>query len=539
MKTLMSELPGTSALVADYFDNFEKVAEFYNGDYRKPENFLHRSDTIKGRGLPLARLVPVLREQNQQFGCGFQTLEKIDWLLERRACAVVTGQQTGLFGGPLFTIYKTLTTIKLAERLSRTCEGCYVPVFWLASDDHDFREVNHVHLLDKANQLRPIVYEGHPADSRVPVSRVELNEDIVRALDELDEATHPSEFKEEVLARLSDAYHPGTVYSEAFARWLMTLFKPFGLIVIDASDVRIKGLARDLFQKEITERSPSTKVAIAASERLREHDYHAQVQVHDGLLNLFYAESERNAIQFDDGAFAIKRTQQVFQEADLLSQLEAHPEFFSPNVLLRPLYQDTLLPTIAYIAGTSEGAYYAQMKGIYEHFEIPMPVIFPRKSLTLLEAKIEKVLDRYELRVQDFWGDVERLVTAIVKAQLPEALEKRVAEAALCVNENLQALENTVQDVDPTLIDFVKNTRNRVQGQIDGLEKKVVQAYKKRHDVIRQQIYKAQHSLYPNHHLQERELNVVPFLFKHGFGFIDQLYEAMDISSFEHQIVRT
>ncbi len=538
MKTPMSGLPGSNALVSDYFDNFEKVAEFYNGDYRSPENFLHRSSEIKKRDLPIAKLVPILKEQNQRFGCSLPTLEKVDWLLERRACAVVTGQQTGLFGGPLFTIYKTLSTIRLAERLSRTCEGCYVPIFWLASDDHDFREVNHINILNKANEPLAIVYDGHPQESRLPVSRIQLTEAVEPVLDNLAKETHPSEFKDDVLHALRQAYQPGRAFSEAFAHWLMALFRPFGLVIIDASDARVKALGKQLFEQEIRESSPSSRAALDVSKRLTDKGYHNQVQLQDGYLNLFYVEDERNAVQFENGGFLVKRSEHKLTRDELLAQLEAHPEFFSPNVLLRPLFQDVLLPTIAYVAGTGEGAYYAQMKAIYEYFGLPMPVIFPRKSLTLLESRVERVLDRYQLQVSDFWGNPDLLVNHIARAQLPHSIEKDVRNAAQCVSDNLEILEKTVGEFEPTLVDFVRKTRGRLQSQIEGLEKKVLQAYKKRNDVIQQQIYKAHHSLFPNNHLQERELNVVPYLFKHGFGFIDQLYEAIDISSFDHQIVR-
>ena len=197
-----------------------------------------------------------------------------------------------------------------------------------------------------------------------------------------------------------------------------------------------------------------------------------------------------------------------------------------------------LLPTIAYVAGPAEAAYYAQMKGIYAAFDIPMPIIYPRKSLTLREPRIEKVLDNYGLKVEDFWGNVETLITRIARAQLPSQLEKKIEHTRLNMETNLKRLEDVIAEFDPTLVDFVKSTRGRFENQLQGLEKKILQAFKKRNDVIRQQLYKAHNSLYPNNHLQERELNIVPYLFKHGFNFIDQLYEAMDVSSFEHQIVR-
>ena len=538
MKTSINQMPGVKPLVADYLTDFTKVSEFYNGDYRLPKDFLDRTDSVKSRELPLGQLVPILKEQNQKFGCGVQTLEKIDLLLERRACAVVTGQQTGLFGGPLFTIYKALTAIKLAERLSRTCEGCFVPVFWLASDDHDFLEVNHININDKSNQPLKITYNGHSSDNKIPVSEIKLNDQVDSLLQKLDDETNPSEFKAEILNQLSAAYLPETIFSQAFGAWLTALFKTFGLILIDASDTRIKKLGATVFRKEIGEDSPSTKSAIAASTRLNEKDYHSQVQLKKGFLNLFYVERERNSIEIKDGSFSVKSTENSFTKDELLHKLETQPERFSPNVLLRPLYQDALLPTVAYVAGSAELAYYAQMKGIYDAFDIPMPIIYPRKSLTLLEGKIEKVLDNYDLKVPDFWNNVEALINEIAKAQLPESLEKRIRCASLCVNKNLQALEDTVIEFEPTLKNTVENVKGRILGQMDGLEKKILQAYKKRNEVIGQQIHKAQNSLYPNNNFQERELNILPYLFKYGLGFIDQLYESLDISNFEHQVIK-
>jgi len=538
LKTSMSQMPGVKPLVADYLTDFTKVSEFYNGDYRQPKDFLDRTDSVKSRELPLGQLVPILKEQNQKFGCGVQTLEKIDLLLERRACAVVTGQQTGLFGGPLFTIYKALTAIKLAERLSRTCEGCFVPVFWLASDDHDFLEVNHININDKSNQPLKITYNGHSSDNKIPVSEIKLNDQVDSLLQKLDDETNPSEFKAEILNQLSAAYLPETIFSQAFGAWLTTLFKTFGLILIDASDTRIKKLGATVFRKEIAEDSPSTQSAIAASTRLNEKNYHSQVQLKQGFLNLFYVERERNSIEIKEDSFSVKGTENSFTKNELLHKLETQPGQFSPNVLLRPLYQDALLPTIAYVAGPAELAYYAQMKGIYDAFDIPMPIIYPRKSLTLLEGKIEKVLDNYDLKVPNFWSNVEALINEIAKAQLPESLEKRIENASLCVNKNLQALEDTVTEFEPTLKNTVENVKARILGQMDGLEKKILQAYKKRNEVIGQQIHKAQNSLYPNNNFQERELNILPYLFKYGLGFIDQLYESLDISNFEHQIVK-
>ena len=537
MKIPMHQIAGISKLVQDYFADYDKVAEFYNGDYRNAGTFFTHANELRQRSLAIEELVAILAEQNKTFGCGHQTIDKIA-LLQKGACAVVTGQQTGLFGGPLFTIYKALTAIKLSERLSRTCDDCFVPVFWLASDDHDFREVNHCIITDKSNALKRITYSGHHEDSHLPISDIILNDSIAEALKELEDNTHPTEFKSAVMSVLSAAYQPGGSFSTGFALWIMQLFKAFGLIVIDGSDARLKSLSSGLFRQEVEENSPSTLQGQKISEKLIKAGYHNQVNIGDGFLNLFYIEHERQSIQHVDDLYTLKRSGKKISKTEISKLLRDNPEAFSPNVLLRPLYQDTLLPTVAYVAGPAETAYYAQMKGIYHAFDIPMPIIYPRKSITLLESKIEKVLDKYALKVTDLWGNIDTLITDITKQQLPSDLEENLENTTSEMIKQFEIFEHTVIELDKSLADTAKNIKSRIRGQMETMEKKILQAYKKRNDVMRQQIYKAQNSLNPNSQLQEREFNVIPYLFKYGFEFIDRIYEAVDISDFEHQIIR-
>lgn len=536
MTVSVRETPGVSRLYLDYLENFERVAEFYNGDFHQTEIFFERAEGARARRLPLDQLLPILTEQNQRFGGGQPTLENLAQL-QNGAAAIVTGQQTGLFGGPLFTLYKALTTIKLAAHLSEQGRTRFVPIFWLASDDHDFREANHIHIIDKSNQPLEINYTDHPPDGRVPIYAIKISERISETIEQLDHATHPSDFKPEILRSLREAYRPGAAFSDAFGKWLMRLCQSFGLALIDASDARIRSLGKEIFKKEIAERSPSTRAALQATERLLQKKYHGQVQLHNEMLNLFLVEGERHAIEINNGIFFVKGTNRSFELNPLLNLLEEKPQAFSPNVLLRPLYQDALLPTAAYVAGPAELAYYAQMKGIYEHFGTPMPIIFPRKSLTLLESKIQKVLANYRLTVSDFWKEAEGLINAIAKEQLPENLEKRIQNAQQCIVKNLQALDGVVSEFDPTLKDAVQNVKGRILHQVEQLENKIVQSYKKRNEVIIQQINKAAHHLFPKRQLQERALNAAPFLFKYGWEFVQKIYDELDVTNFDHQII--
>lgn len=530
------DVPGSSRLFLDYFENFDRVAEFYNGDFHQSETFLARANEVQSRKLPRDQLLPVLIEQNQRFGCGPETAENLS-RLKKGAVAIVTGQQTGLFGGPLFTLYKILTAIKLAAQLNEKRADTFVPIFWLASDDHDFREANHIHVLDKNNQPFEISYTDHPTGSRIPIYDIKFSQRISEVIQQLDDATHPSDFKPEVLQSLRDAYQPNAVFSQAFGKWLMQLCKSFGLILIDASDPRIKSLGKEIFEKEIVERSPSSRAALEATKRLDRKNYHGQVQLHDNVLNLFFVENGRQTIRVDADSFFIKGSERGFELKELLNLLEDSPQHFSPNVLLRPILQDALLPTVAYVAGPAESAYYAQMKGIYESFNLPMPIIYPRKSMTLLETKIQKVIENYDLKIQDFWQSADVLINGILQKQLPEEVEKRIRNTQLCISKNLQALEDVVMEFDSTLHDAVQNANGRILHQVESLESKIVQAYKKRNDVIVNQLQKAANNLYPNHQLQERVLNVTPFLFKYGWGFVNRLYEDTDISNFDHQII--
>lgn len=537
MNIAIDKVPGISPLVTDYFAHEAKAAGFYNGDFRQVDSFVAQASRVRERKIARANVADILREQNGRYGGTDKTFRNID-ALAGKGSAIVTGQQTGLFGGPLYTLYKALTTIKLAEKLSNIGGETFVPVFWLASDDHDFREVNHVKILDKANQVAQITYEGHPAESKVPVSRIELNGEIARVITALDEMTHPSEFKDAILDDLRRCYEPGRSFAEAFAYWLMQLLGRFGLVIIDASDAGLKSLARPMFAKEIAEKSPSTNEVQGSSIALEKAGYHRQVTTQDGFLNLFYMEKDRVSIEFKGGDYHIRDSADTLSQAELLARLESYPEYFSPNVLLRPLYQDILLPTVAYIAGPSETAYYAQLLGVYGVFGLDMPVIYPRKNLTLLEGKVERILQAYDMQVHDFWKNIEPMIGELAKQQVPAELQKRLENAQLCINKNIEALENVVTEFEKTLGETVKGAKGRMLGQLEMIEKKITQAAKKKNDVVVNQLHKAQGNLFPDNGLQERVLNVAPFLFRYGYEFIDRLHDAIDIDEFGHQVVR-
>jgi len=533
----MKSLPHLPRLVDDYLNDFGRVSGFFNGDFRDLAAFRRQTESVQARRLPRDVLASVLSEQNQLYGCGPETRDRIGKLAQEQTCAVVTGQQVGLFSGPLYTIYKAFTAIKLAERLNRSGLGSFVPVFWLASDDHDLIEVDHLILLDSNNRLEDIRCP-HPSDElKIPVAKIDLPPEISDCLRRLGELTPDSEFKTEILADLSEAYRLGRSWVEAFARWMTRLFKSYGLIFIDASDPRLKELGSDVFFREIEGDSAATPPALAASTRLREAGYDAQIRVHEGILHVFYGEQGRRPIHRTAAAFELKDPPQTLRKEELLTLVKEKPFFFSPNVLLRPIYQDALLPTAAYIGGPGEIAYFAQMKGVYEKFGLPMPVIYPRTTATIVERKIDHILKKYDLNIPDFWRDADEIIRDQAQEQIPASLDKALRLTLSHLEQDMESLIREIAAFEPTLKEPAERTKGNTAQQWKILEKKILQAAVKRNEIAVQQIRKAADNLYPRGHLQERMFNIVPYLLKYGYAFMEMIDRSISIEESDHRII--
>ncbi len=487
--------------------------------------------------MPRKELAAVLREQNRIYGCGPRTLESIEALERPQACAVVTGQQVGLFSGPLYTVYKALTAIKLADRLSRSGVGECVPVFWLASDDHDLSEIDHIVLLDKDNRLEEVRCGSPSGEPRIPAAALALPPETADCLRRLADLTRESEFKADVIAALSEAYRPGRGWVEAFARWMTRLFGSRGLIFVDASDPRLKALGGEVFYREISEGSAATPPALAASRKLRDAGYESQVSLREGILNVFYAERARRSIRWDGRAFEINDPRETRSKADLLVLAKEKPFLFSPNVLLRPIYQDALLPTVAYVGGPGEIAYFAQMKGVYEKFGLPMPLIYPRKSLTVVERNVGRILAKHRLDVADLWGGADGIIRSLGESGVPDPLGRALSLAAAHLDEDFDPITREIAAFEPTLKESADLARGKMARQLRHLEEKTVQAAKKKNDIAVGQIRKAGDHLCPNGHLQERVFNIVPYLLKYGPDFVDELDAAIDLDAYDHRIL--
>lgn len=529
-----------SRLFVDYVTDYQKVHQFYGGNPKDENDWRQLLKQVSGRAIDRSTMTQILSRQNRDFHCGVKSLANIDFLRDDNCVAVVTGQQVGLFTGPLYTIYKAITAVKLAEKLGKDFpEFKFVPVFWLAGEDHDFEEVSNICLFNAAGELVRLDYaiEGKESVSNHgAVGEIELDDGIELVFKAAEEALLPTEFKPKVLELFKTAYQKGMTFNRAFVHLMNVLLEDSGLIFLNSNDSEIKQLLLPVFRRELAETPRSCQLVIDQSAIL-ERQYHAQVKPRSINLFLFH-DKGRYPIEPHPNGYFLKGTRQHFSKEELDTLLNKKPELFSPNVVLRPICQDTLLPTIAYVAGPSELAYFGQYNTLYKEFGIPQPIIFPRASATVVEERVEKILARFSLEPLALFGNLEFL-----KQQIAEQISDLKAEdffksTAHSVDESLNQLRPALQSIDTTLLPAMEHTLEKIHSHLNVLKEKTIAAQKRQHEVSLRQIDKAAGNLFPSSDFQERQLNILYFLNKYGLEFVRWLFREINVEKLKHQLLQ-
>ena len=529
-----TDLHGFSSLFRDYCTNYEALSDYFAGDWSRSEARASAVERAAAFDRDRDTLANALLRQHAAWGDGEAARAGIEALREPDTAAVVTGQQVGLFTGPIYTILKALSAIQLADRLAEETGRRIVPVFWLGGEDHDVDEISRVVALRK-NLPVELRLQADEAGSPGPAGRIRPGNGIMGGItDRLEELLPDTDFKGDVLHMVREAYGAGATLSEGFARMLRALFP--GLVIVNPDDASLKRLAAPLFAREIEEAETAAALVRRVSDELG-RTYHEQVFVRPANLFLLNEEG-RIPLDLDGEDFVARGTGQRMTRAEALDLLRRSPESFSPNVVLRPLMQDLLLPTALYVGGPGEIAYFAQCHPLYEWAGLPMPLIYPRAGATFLEPHVAKVLDTYGLVVGDLAGDADRLFHRVVVDSMQGNLDEAFDEAARRLGEAVDHVRAPLREVDGTLAKAADAAQKALTGELARLQAKGVRAEKKKQDMVRARLEKAQGNLYPNGVLQERELSVLHFLNKYGMGFMDMLHETLDTDTAEHQVVR-
>jgi bacillithiol synthase len=528
---------GFSDLFNDYISDFQKVQNFYELDFHSLDNFKLRCETVRQDFKHRDAVYNILLRQNQSFDCDQSTFVNINRLQEENTFAIVTGQQVGILGGPLYTLYKIFTMLKLTEQLnSKYSDMKFVPVFWLESEDHDFEEVNHAKILNNENQLNDITYQVKPkSEIRGSVGEIAFDISVAAFIQEVSSSLPNSEFKDKIIELLAKAYCPGVTFEKAFVQWINLLLPDSGIIFISANDKDVKKLLSGVFQKEIEEYPRTSQLVIQKSAEL-EKNYHAQIKPR--ALNLFFFHKEgRYLIEPRENDFSLKGTRKFFTKDELILIAKDTPELLSPNVVLRPISQDTILPTVAYIAGPSETAYFAQLKPVYKNFGISMPIIYPRASATIVEDKVARILEKYELNLENIYEGYENTSERVMNFVSEVKIEELFTDSNKRVIDLLNEMKFGLGYIDQTLLGALENTQLKIEAAIQVLKEKAHAAQKHKHEVALKQVEKVFNNVYPNGNFQERELNIINYLNKYGLDFHKWLMSELQFEKFEHQII--
>jgi bacillithiol synthase len=533
-------IPHQSRLFLDYLRDPVALRRFYPSAVRFHHELAQRVPEVLGAyQVDRNKVCDALAVMNERWGAGEATLDNIRLLREEDCIAVVSGQQAGLFTGPLYTIYKAISAVKLAGCL-RQRNTKAVPVFWIAAEDHDFAEVAKAEVIGRDCQLKHVEVSTDLHREGQPVGLVTLDHSINLVICQLFELLPNSEFAADMKALVKNAWQPGRGFVESFATMMTSLLGHYGLIFLDPLAPELKQLAAPLYS-EAARRAPEIATALEQrSKELESDGYHAQVLATANSFPLFLHDDDgkRHAVsRVENGNYRARDIDEEHTAEELAAMALQKPERFSPNVTLRAVVQDYLLPTIAYYGGAAEIAYFAQTAEVYRVLERPATPILPRSSITMIERHTGRVMEKYGLSLTNFFEGLEPVMKRVVEEHLSADTAKMFASAEENMNRELDRLRQELESIDPTLASALDTGRKKINYQLDGLRTRFVRAQINRDDAAHRQLQRAFDQLYPNKDLQERHINITSLLARHGTYVIEWIYNAINLGSNEHQIV--
>lgn len=532
-----AQIPHTTRLFTDFLAYTPSVQQFYPHSPHFGEWVKGEASNIKYESARRERVSAILERQNKSWNASPQALSNIRRFRDG-ATAIVTGQQVGLFGGPMFAIYKALSAVKLAEEA--TAAGVEsVPVFWLATYDHDLAEVNHISIPGPDFLLRTLTTSSHSIHG-APVSEVRLGAEIAPVVEEAVSLLGDSEASQ----ILRESYRPGETLGSAFARFFALLFAEWGVIVLDASDPELHRIAAPIYRNAIERVSEIDDALLARGQALEAAGYHQQVKVtassvlvftlQDGVRTPIQRRANGNLSEF---VIASAGETEKLSTDELIDRIAKTPEKFSPNVLLRPVVQDYLLPTLAYAGGAAEAAYFAQAGTVYEKMLGRATPIVPRFSATLVEPKVQRALEKYGIAVRDTFQGLEALRRILAERSMPADLQTAFERANKSVEESFAGLNSPLAKLDPTLVEASQTAASKAHYQLDRLRERAMAAELRRSELVARKAEVLNQALYPEDGLQERGVAGIYFLARYGTELLKSLYEAMRTDCLDHQIL--
>ncbi|MEZ5056234.1 MAG: bacillithiol biosynthesis cysteine-adding enzyme BshC [Saprospiraceae bacterium] len=461
-------------------------------------------------------LVKVLKEQYKKLDPEHSTLGLIESLEQENTFTVVTAHQPSLFTGPLYYFYKIASTIHLARQLNEAYPTYnFIPVFVSGGEDHDFEEVNHLHLFNKT-----ITWESGETGAVGNMKTASLKP----VLEELKEILGSSNFADEAYELLSQAHFNHSIYADAVFQMVHKLFGKYGLIFFNMNQADLKRAFIPIMKDELFNQ-PSSAIIEKTIEELDKRGYSAQASPRE--INLFYLRDQhRDRIVFEEGKYRVLNSEIQFSKEELENELDNHPERFSPNVVMRPLYQETILPNLAYIGGGGEIAYWLERKQQFEHYGLNFPMLIRRNSVLWIDKGSLKKMEKLNLSIQDLMEDTDAIIKAYVKESSENELT--ITDEIETIEKAFVAIAAKAKEVDPGLEKAILAEKTRQLKTVDQLGSRLLRTEKQKHDTAINQIRSLKDKLFPGNGLQERYDNFLSIYLKNGPDFIDFLIENLN-----------
>jgi bacillithiol biosynthesis cysteine-adding enzyme BshC len=532
-----SQIPHTTRLFADFLAYQPNTQQFYPRSPNFSEWLKEEAAKISYNSSRRGRVTGILERQNKSWDASPKTLGNLE-RLRNGAAAVVTGQQVGLFGGPMFAVYKALTAVKLAEEATAAGVDA-VPVFWLATYDHDLAEVNHVSVPGADGGLQVLTATSHDV-AGAPVSAVRLGDEILPLVEQAASLLGDSE----VTRFLRETYRPGESLGTAFARFYSRVFAEWGVILLDASDAELDRVAEPISRAAVERAEELSGALLSRGEALDAAGYHQQVKVtsssvllftmRDGARTPIHRRVHGGSTEFVIGTDAAA---EKLSQAELVGRIAANPGKFSPNVLLRPIVEDYLLPTLVYTGGAAETAYFAQAGAVYEALLGRVTPIVPRFSATIVEPKMQRLLERHGISVSDVFAGPDALRRLLAERGLPDDLQAAFEAARKSLDSHLSDIKEKLTKLDRTLVDAAETARSKIEYQLERLHAQAGRAEAQKGELVTRHAETLSQALYPDKGLQERGIGGVYFLARFGGDFLRQLHDAVQPDCHDHQIL--
>lgn len=532
----------SNQLFSQYLSDFSVLNRFFKHNYLTG----WKNAVIERSKHPVQReiLVGLLEEQNQMWGAPQDVLENIQKLSSKNCLAVVTGQQVGIFGGPLYTIYKMITTLKLVEELSeKFSDFLFVPLFWMEAEDNDFGEINHIQFFNKENDIRRIEISESSSDNLKPVHLRRISKELSGWNDFFQKEFFKTEFLDPVLQQFFSCYSAGESYVDAFAKLILNLMGDYGLILLNPADHRFKELYRPVIKKSLSSAQELNDKIVQRNILLQQEELPLQIETTENQSFLFFIDgnSKRVRIDFDENNEFLLNYREGYKkinrgEVDKILREESWR--FSPNVVLRPIVQDYALPSVGYVAGPAETAYFAQLSAIYEYFDIPMPVVYPRHRLTVIERKLDKTINKNNVSIDELFELKNDYLQTFLRNLNTNSILSDIQSTKSDIRKNLKNLESIVARFDQTLLNTIQKTDKKIGENLEYLISKVLDSLQEKEKIAVNQVERVVQQLFPDNSFQERVVNIIYFLIKYGPDFLDTIYKRLPSESNKHLLIK-